>query len=383
MPEQLTAPKTVPSESQPLNVVIFPVHNMSYPRNARLRSFLTAKGYDVTAINRGTPSHSTSLGKIAGVLGLFRAARRADVVVLSEMSLKYAVLTGLAARINNAVHVVDGFIGLYETDVEDKKKFEPASFRARVLRVLDAFALRSADIYLTDTDIRARSLSGNSTTTVMSLPVGAPKWARPPEEPPAKIQERNREGHVRTVLYYGNYIPLHGLDLFVEAWANISPQSLLRVTFIGNGDCYASIYEKVQALGLSPYCTFLSAVPENELLDHIADADVVLGIFGSSPKAQTVIANKVWQGLACGRPVLTGKSRALDEIAAVASPGLICVERNVREISAALTVIATKDLPLTDRRVADRLEAYVDSKFEDFNMTLLSRVSRSKRASVV
>ena len=75
MPEKISAGKTAPADGRPLNVVIFPVHNMSYPRNARLRAFLTAKGHDVTAINRGTASHSTPRGKIAGVLGLFQIGR--------------------------------------------------------------------------------------------------------------------------------------------------------------------------------------------------------------------------------------------------------------------------------------------------------------------
>ena len=50
---------------------------------------------------------------------------------------------------------------------------------------------------------------------------------------------------------------------------------------------------------------FLIEVPEK-----LAEADVCLGIFGDTEKAQRVIPNKVYEAMAMGKPVITGDTPA-------------------------------------------------------------------------
>jgi hypothetical protein len=51
-----------------------------------------------------------------------------------------------------------------------------------------------------------------------------------------------------------------------------------------------------------------------DLKDRIAEADLCLGIFGTSDKAASVIPNKVFQILAVGRPLVTRISPAIREL---------------------------------------------------------------------
>ncbi|WP_327432510.1 hypothetical protein [Streptomyces sp. NBC_01236] len=58
-------------------------------------------------------------------------------------------------------------------------------------------------------------------------------------------------------------------------------------------------------------------------MSHIHASDVVPGVTGPSPKAASVIANKVWQGLAFGRFVITREGPALAEIAQIVEQALV------------------------------------------------------------
>jgi glycosyltransferase involved in cell wall biosynthesis len=55
---------------------------------------------------------------------------------------------------------------------------------------------------------------------------------------------------------------------------------------------------------------FESWLPYEHLPNRIAKAHILLGIFGSSVKADLVIPNKMFQAMAVGRPVITRRSKA-------------------------------------------------------------------------
>ena len=58
---------------------------------------------------------------------------------------------------------------------------------------------------------------------------------------------------------------------------------------------------------------WLGALPRAELRAQTLAADVCLGVFGRSEKAARVVPNKVFDALACGRPVVTGDSSGARE----------------------------------------------------------------------
>lgn len=310
------------------------VHDVDYPRNRRIRQYLLEHGHSVSVVEK---PRGGLAARLVGTLQALRASeQRHDVVVVSEFALTLVPLVWLVTRLRRQRLVVDGFVSLYETHVEDWSTFRPTSWRARLLRAADHVAYRCADLFLVDTDVRRQALVARHAgrTVVVTLPVGAPAWAE--EQPPAPS-----DGVLR-VLYYGNYIPLHGLDVVIDAVADAAARTELHLTLVGDGRGRAEVVADVAARGIADRCTFLGPVPEPELAAVIREHHVVLGVFGGSTKAGSVIANKVWQALACGRAVVTRESAALDEVRTAVGDQLVTTRPgSAGSLAEALVRVAT------------------------------------------
>lgn len=324
-------------------------------------------------------SNKTALvgGLRGGVKNLINGVRYSDVVIVSEFQIKNIPAAWLACKVFRKPLIVDGFVGRYETYVGDWRHVGETSPKAMVYRVMDALAFHLSDLYLIDTEVRAQQIRSKfgvrdtHAARVLSLPVGAPSWAVP-----ITRQVRNAGSPYR-VLYYGNYVPLHGVEHVIDAVKRISPGLAVQLTMVGNGDRRPIAEQRVSDLELGDIVKFVDSVPESQLHSLIEAHDLVLGIFGSSAKASSVIANKVWQGLACGRPVLTRSSDALREISEIAGDLLVQVpSADSQSIGQAVLELASE----TDSRiyagdyVSVRLEQYVAAKYDHFGKAIAQLV---------
>jgi glycosyltransferase involved in cell wall biosynthesis len=57
--------------------------------------------------------------------------------------------------------------------------------------------------------------------------------------------------------------------------------------------------------------TFVDWLDREMLVTRVAQADVCLGAFGTTPQSLMTIQNKIYEGLAMGKPVVTGDGPAV------------------------------------------------------------------------
>jgi len=153
------------------------------------------------------------------------------------------------------------------------------------------------------------------------------------------------------VLYYGTYIPNHGVPYMIEAAKYLNNDPTITFQFIGEGpelDVCQKLIKKYNLKNVELY----SWMEQEELKKYIREADVVLGAFGKTPQSLMTIQNKIYEGMAMGKVVITGCSESVRSIF-----------KNYEEI-----IMCNRDNPEELVKVISKLKS---------NPTLVSQISRN------
>jgi glycosyltransferase involved in cell wall biosynthesis len=136
-------------------------------------------------------------------------------------------------------------------------------------------------------------------------------------------EDRPSEEGIFRVLFFGKFIPLHGVHHILYAAKELEADQEIRFQIIGRGQLSDEIHKLAKKLRLRNV-DFIDWVDYEDLPQYIHDAHVCLGIFGDSEKAQRVIPNKVFQCLAMEKPVVTALSPASLELIVSGEHGILC-----------------------------------------------------------
>jgi glycosyltransferase involved in cell wall biosynthesis len=288
-------------------LLFFGGYDPAYPRNAIIRKGWEKCGFTV---NECRVDWRLKVHRRYPAL-LWRYARTNDsspVVFVPDFRHKDVPLAWLIARCTGRRIVFDPLVSRYETRVLDRGDAARGSAQAWHNRNLDRISMRLSDLVLSDTAAHARFYADEFTRpsdTIRVLPVGY-------DEDAFREAPLRREAASCVVLFYGTYVPLHGVETIVEA-ASLVRDPRIQVMLVGDGQTRAAAERRAAELP-EGRISFLPAVPSSELQRLIAAADIVLGIFGTTRKAAMVVPNKVYQALAVGRPVVTADSPAVREL---------------------------------------------------------------------
>lgn len=137
------------------------------------------------------------------------------------------------------------------------------------------------------------------------------------------------------ITYHGGYLPSHGMDTIIGAATLLRDQPDIRFDFYGSGPEKERIVAQAAQLAL-PNVTFHGFVDQEDLLDGLATAHVCLGVFGTTRQANFTVQNKVWEGLAMGRPVISGDSPTIRAALADRTEVYLVARNNPEALAAGL-----------------------------------------------
>jgi glycosyltransferase involved in cell wall biosynthesis len=84
---------------------------------------------------------------------------------------------------------------------------------------------------------------------------------------------------------------------------------------------------------------FSGWVDEQTLQESLAQADICLGAFGSTPQSYLSVQNKIYEGLAIAKPVLTADSPAVREYFEHGEHLFLCRRHNPSALAAAIVYL--------------------------------------------
>ncbi len=319
-----------------MRVVCWGTYDLGKPRNRILLRGLRAAGVELGEVHKDGWGGGEDKGRIVGagrklvlvfkglaaypgLIWRYMRTPRHDVVFVGYMGHLDVLVLWPFAKLRGVPVIWDVFLSLYNTVVEDRRMIGRGNPLAWMLYVWEWLACRAAWRVVMDTGAHADyivRLYGIAPEKTASVLVGVEAEAFPPSA------AEQRDGDELTVLFYGQFIPLHGIETILKA-AQASVAAPIRWILLGRGqeeDKIRSLLAEAPA-----NVEWIEWVEYRELRDHIARADICLGIFGDTGKAARVIPNKVFQILSAGVPLITRDSPAIRELLSPDMPGVYLV----------------------------------------------------------
>ncbi len=294
-----------------LKVCLFGKYNPQYHRYRVLKKGLEKCGIPFVECQTGK-SFDSSFRIPVFVLENLELAKKllklkrdfSHIIVCTD--LFHVPLVYLYARIFGKKLILDPITSWYATMVSEQGLIKESSIKAKLLLWYERTGFKLPDrILATTEEIRHfwSKLFSLPLGRFSVLPVGGELVTHVCRDDPGK-------GDRFRVTYWGNFLPQHGLECVVGAAKILEKNTDIFFVMIGSGFARKNIRELSKKMKL-PNVKFTGRLPGTKFTEEISRADVVLGLFRKGGKASRSIGNKVFEGFALKKPVITGSYPAI------------------------------------------------------------------------
>ena len=311
--------------------ILFFSYDYNYSRNRVLIKGL--KKNDVDVIKWDVPYTTHTISRYVKLLREYTTEY--DVIIMGFPGGRDNIpLAKSLALFNRKPVIFDAFISQYDTKIFDRKVCDDKSLRAKQYFYSDKIPCSMADIVLLDTNEHIDYF-------VNTFNIPREKFRRVfvgADEDVFYPVKAEKENNKFKVLFYGNYIPLHGIEYIVEAAKLLEDNKDIEFEIFGSGQTYKYIMKLSKKLEIKNIL-FKKDQVDADPQRYITTADVCLGIFGDTPKAKRVIPNKAFQAIAMKKSLLTGDTPAAREIFLNEQNAILCQVADPQAIAEAILLL--------------------------------------------
>ncbi len=199
--------------------------------------------------------------------------------------------------------IFDHMMSPYDSLINEKRIIKAGSVLDKILYSYEKISLQQADLILTDTPIHQKFFSNLykvSSKKIIPIPVGA-------DEESLRNKSMKDSSKVFEVLFYGSFLPLHGIDVILLAAENLRNLPIKLRLIGGDNKDSDNISNLVQQKKLynvdhQQWLAF------DDLLELAGSVSVGLGgPFGNTPQGNRVVTGKTMQFFALGKATIVGK----------------------------------------------------------------------------
>jgi len=232
--------------------------------------------------------------------------------------------------------ISDTYITLWDSLYQDRNLGVATGRFARLLLRIETRALHAAERILVDTSANAEhvhQLFGIPRERIAALPLALDASSIP--RPGLRDAHNGASRKVR-VVFIGTFVPLQGTTVIAQAIDALRGRNDLEFVLIGDGQ---QADEAAHWLQGNPAVTWLHGWHPPEILaQHLADADICLGVFGGAGKAARVLPFKLYMALAAGKAIITQPRYGLPD--GVPPLPVMQAEPDPGALAAAITALA-------------------------------------------
>jgi glycosyltransferase involved in cell wall biosynthesis len=367
------------AKGKPLRVCYFGTYRAEYSRNRIMIEGLRRAGAEVIecqeqlwkSIEDRVQTASGGWRQPRFWQRLFRAYQRLiqrhsqvgdyDVMVVGYPGQMDVFLARYLSRRRGKPLAWDIFMSIYLIALErglDKR----SPFSVNMIRQIEKRALALPDLLIQDTEEYVdwfHHTYGVSKERFRLVPTGADDRVYQPSPPVARQDDRLH------VLYYGTFIPNHGVGTMLEAARLLAEEPRIHFEFIGNGPELNQVQTRAEQLKLANV-DFIPWMEAKDLVARAAQADILLGAFGNTPQSLMTIQNKIYEGLAMGKTVISGDSKAIRMSMQHGKHIILCERDNPRALAEAILTLF--DSPQLRQEISQNGYKLYKEKFDLLNI---------------
>lgn len=213
----------------------------------------------------------------------------------------------------------------------------------RALEGLELFLYRRSAAVVTVTHGFAANIVGRGIDArkVHVVPNGVDLEAFLPGPPDAELLARLGLAGKFVVLYCGAHGISHALHRVLEVAERLGGDARIHFLFVGDGAEKEGLEAIARARGLSNV-SFHASVERGQVAAFYRSADVCLVPLRNLPLFRTFIPSKMFEILACGRPIVASLAGEAAEILVAAGGALLTPPEDVPAIAAAIARLAAE-----------------------------------------